>query len=80
MDFSAQDSSGMFSSIPDIQGYQADFVNAENIWNGHAKSADWGGAVGAGIGAYFGSPQTGATIGRAVLPILNKGFNHIFGK
>lgn len=80
MNFGFQDSSSMFDSVPDIGGYQADFVNVNNILNNKAKSADWGAATGAGVGSFFGAPQEGANIGRAVFPLIEKGFNSIFGK
>ncbi len=70
----------MFSNLPDIGGYQADATNVDNILNNNAKASDWGGATGAGVGAFFGSPQTGADIGRAVFPLIEKGFNSVFGK
>lgn len=67
---SAAGSSG--SGYPSIGEIQADYQNLDNIFNNNAKSADWGAAVGAGIGAFFGQPQMGANIGRTTFPILNE--------
>lgn len=65
-------------SVPSIGGIQADITNVDNIVNGNADSSDWGAGIGAGVGAYFGDPQTGADIGRTALPILNKTVRPVF--
>lgn len=60
------------TGYPSIGDIKADLINVDNIVNNRAKSADWGAATGAGVGAFFGQPQMGANIGRVAFPILNK--------
>lgn len=76
--FSSQDSSSVLgdsgsSGIPSIADIKADYVNVDNVVNGKAKSADWGGVVGGITGFVAGGPesaQLGANVGRKVFPML----------
>lgn len=60
--------------IPGISGYNADITSVENVYKGKATSEDYGQIVGTAVGAYFGAPQAGGQVGRAVF----KGIRDLF--